>query len=75
MQPFKDFQIFQAITFERWALVKKLNILFERCFTLTHTQGDLVFVSISTWSVILVAAHKGESLAVPILQVAFSPAS
>lgn len=54
---------------------KERNILFEQCFTptLTHTEGDLVFVSKSTWPVSLVAAHKGESLAGPILQVCLCP--
>lgn len=67
--PSKDIQIFQAITFERWATGKEGNILFERCFTpaSTPTDGDLVFVSKSTWPVSLVPVHKGESLAGPIL--------
>ena len=54
---------------------KERNILFEQCFSpaLTHAEGDLVFVSKSTWPVSLVAAHKGESLAGPILQICLCP--
>lgn len=40
---------------------------------LTHPEGDLVFVGKSTWPVCLVAAHKRESLAGPILQACLCP--
>lgn len=54
---------------------KQWNVLFEQCFTpaLTHAEGDLVFVSKSTWPVSFAAAHKVESLASPILQVCQCP--